>query len=50
MENIELINKLNYSGELDFEEFKHLLSTYDQKDFEYAKDLAAKITKKIFGN
>ncbi|WP_279159684.1 [FeFe] hydrogenase H-cluster radical SAM maturase HydE [Thomasclavelia cocleata] len=50
MENIELINKLNYSGELDFEEFKHLLSTYDQKDFEYAKELAAKITKKIFGN
>ena len=33
MENIELINKLNYSGELEFEEFKHLLSTYDQKDF-----------------
>lgn len=50
MENIELINKLNYSGELDFEGFKHLLSTYDQKDFEYAKELAAKITKKIFGN
>ncbi|WP_455684759.1 [FeFe] hydrogenase H-cluster radical SAM maturase HydE [Thomasclavelia sp.] len=50
MENIKLIDKLNYSGELKFNEFKQLLSTYDQKDFDYAKKLAAKITKQIFGN
>lgn len=50
MENIELIDKLNHNGELDFNEFKQLLSTYNQIDFDYAKELAAKITKQIFGN
>ena len=50
MENIELIDKLNYQGGLNFEEFKQLLATYNQNDFEYAQKLAHKITKEIFGN
>lgn len=50
MNNIELIDKLNHEGELDFDEFKQLLSTYNQEDFTYAKETAAKITKQIFSN
>lgn len=50
MENIRLIDKLNHEEGLEADEFKQLLSSYDQGDFNYAKELATKITKEIFGN
>lgn len=50
MGNIELVNKLKYFGKLNFDEFKHLLMTYNQSDFDYARKLAASITRQIFGN
>lgn len=50
VKNIDLINKLNHDSGLNFDEFKQLLSSYDEKDFEYARTLAAKITKTIFNN
>lgn len=50
MSNIDLIDKLNRNSGLDFNEFKQLLSSYDQKDFDYAKSLAATITHQIFSN
>ena len=50
MSNIDLINKLHQEGALDFDEFKRLLKTFDQNDFDYAKKIAAKITEQIFKN
>ena len=48
--NHELIDQLDLNDGLNAEEFKQLLTTYDQFDFDYAKNLAARITNQVFGN
>lgn len=48
--NLDLLEKLKDESSLSFEEFKILLTTYDEQDFEYAKKMANKITKHIFKN
>ena len=48
--NQKLIDKLNINNILSEGEFIQLLSTYDDKDFLYAKSLAQNITQRVFGN
>lgn len=48
--NINLIDKLNKNNCLKEYEFEQLLSTYTNEDFLYAKDLAQRVTNKVFGN
>ncbi len=50
MNNLELINKLEAEGILPHSEFVQLLSTFTQKDLEFARKLAREIATKYFGN
>ena len=49
MKNRELIDQLNRVHSLKTEEWEQLLSTYDEDDLSYAKELACKIREEIFG-
>lgn len=49
MNNKQFINKLNEEKSLSFEEWTHLLSSYDNQDFDYASELAQKISVERFG-
>ncbi len=50
MNNLELIKKLEAAGTLTHSEFVQLLSTFTQKDLEFAQKLAREISTKYFGN
>ncbi len=50
MNNIGLIKKLENDGVLSHKEFSVLISTYTEKDLEFARSLAREISQKIFGN
>lgn len=50
MNNLELIEKLNTDAVLSKQEFISLLSTYTDEDFEFARALAVKTAKQVFGN